>query len=71
VIVTPDTICFVAVEVAGKPSPSKLLHRDDCPHLRWVDWPEPVLREATDEELRFRRRCQTCLARERRERGGG
>jgi hypothetical protein len=62
-----DTIKYVAVEVAGKPSPSKLLHREDCSHLRDVDWPEPVLREATNEERRSRRKCQSCLEREARE----
>jgi hypothetical protein len=34
-----DTIHLVAVEVAGKRSRSKLLHREDCPHLRDASWP--------------------------------
>jgi hypothetical protein len=59
-----DTVRFVAVEVAGKPSRSELLHREDCAHLRDDEWPEPILREATAEELRTRRRCQSCLERE-------
>jgi hypothetical protein len=64
-----DTIKYVAVEVAGKPSPSKLLHREDCGHLRDAAWPEPVLRAATDGELRSRRKCRSCLAQEARELG--
>ena len=65
-----DSIRFVPVEVAGMPSRSQLLHREDCIHLRWAgEWPEPVLREATAEELRTRRRCSTCVAAEARERG--
>jgi hypothetical protein len=63
-----DTIKYVAVEVAGKPSPSKLLHRADCGHLRDAGWPEPVLREAEGDE-RARRKCQSCLAAEAREAG--
>ena len=57
---------FVPVEVAGKSSRSTLLHREDCFQLRDAEWPEPLLREATDEELRSRPRCQSCLKRERR-----
>jgi hypothetical protein len=62
-----DTIRFVALEVAGRASPSKLLHREDCTHLRDADWPAPVLHEATDEQRRSRRKCSSCLAREARE----
>jgi hypothetical protein len=66
----PHGIRFVAVEVAGKPSRSRLLHRHDCMHLRWKgEWPAPVLREATAEELRSRRRCRSCIDVEARERG--
>jgi len=64
-----DTITYVPREVAGKLSPSKLLHRKDCPHLRDVGWPEPVLIPATDEQRRLRRKCLTCLAAEAREAG--
>jgi hypothetical protein len=63
-----DTIRFVPVEVAGRPSKSPLLHREDCFHLRDQDWPEPILREATDEERRTRRQCSSCIAREQAER---
>ena len=59
-----DSLRFVAVEVAGKNSRSTLLHREDCFHLRDAEWPEPILREATDDELRTRRRCQSCVRRE-------
>ena len=62
-----DTIKYVAVEVAGKSSRSKLLHREVYSHLRDDDWPEPVLREATGEERSTRRRCKSCLAREARD----
>lgn len=65
-----DSIRFVPVEVAGKSSRAQLLHRRDCMHLRWEgEWPEPVLREATAEELRTRRQCSTCIAVEEQERG--
>jgi hypothetical protein len=65
-----DSIRFVPVEVAGKPSRAQLLHRQDCIHLRWKgEWSEPVLREATPEELRRLRHCSTCIAAEERERG--
>jgi hypothetical protein len=64
-----SSIRFVPVEVAGKPSKAPLLHREDCTHLRDAQWPEPVLREATDEQRRSRRQCSTCIARERREQG--
>lgn len=68
---TPDTVIHVALEVAGKPSRSKLLHRQDCDHLRWErgGWPDPVLRPATEEELRSRRKCKSCLAVEAKEAG--
>jgi hypothetical protein len=58
----------VPIEVAGTRSKAPLLHREDCLHLRDTSWPEPVLREATKEELRSRRQCSTCIAREQRER---
>ena len=64
-----NSIRFVPVQVAGTPSRAPLLHREDCSHLRDRDWPEPVLREATEEERRTRRQCSSCIARERRERG--
>jgi hypothetical protein len=61
-----DTIRFVPVEVAGRPSRSKLLHREAAPtHGRGLA--EPVLREATEEERRNRRECRSCLARKARE----
>lgn len=61
------TIRFVPVEVAGKPSPSLLLHRKDCFHLRDAAWPEPVVRKATAAELRTRQECSSCIDREKRE----
>ena len=39
-------------------------------HLRWeAEWPEPLLREATAEKLRTRRRRRTCIDVDAREHG--
>jgi hypothetical protein len=64
-----ESIGLVPVQVAGKPFRAQLLHRQHCMHLRWDgEWPEPVLREATADELRTRRQCGTCIAVDKRER---
>ena len=55
-------IWYVLTHLAGKPSPSKLLHLRGCSHTFWRKQ-QGTLREATNHELRLMDRCPDCLKR--------